>query len=233
MFGPLSHRALRCARLGVFGALLLASTGAACTTTAHECHPLLPDAREPVPPPFTADQIRSALAAGRTDRYLYLQPEARLGPAGFMTVETIAAKDGPYTRWRLFDPIHVGFGEQINEATVRIRTPPPESWLDVMDLGRFDKATTRIAEIRCLTLVGLKDCIVYTSRSPKGTDDIVIRNAYAKDLPGPPVLHTIAMCKKLVEVIALLPTASDPAAGSTGSPPSVPDAIPRAAETAP
>jgi hypothetical protein len=56
-------------------------------------------------------------------------------------------------------------------------------------------------------LLSIVDCMIYTWSS----GEVMIRSFHAKNLPGPPVLTTVSVCRGLVEMVALVHHEDGPA----------------------
>ncbi|MCC6528276.1 MAG: hypothetical protein IT373_36870 [Polyangiaceae bacterium] len=179
------------------------AAGAACTArapaVAPECRDELGPVGEPLPPPFTAEQLRAAMPAGRVDRYLAV-PAARtsavMGPR-FVEVTVVAAADD---RYELASVEREVPGWVHGEATIAVRPPPALSWLEVTGHALFDGARSRVVERPCDTALGTLDCLVYSVRE----GELVLAKYYAKSLPGPPVMVVKTVCRELVELLVLV-----------------------------
>src|SRR5690349_3162368 len=87
---PGLRAALRAASL-----LISAACGVACAAP-NRClvgGERMPSVRTPAPPPFTIEEIRSAMQVGRKDRFVTVGPE--MAPT-FGEVEVVTAKDDAY-----------------------------------------------------------------------------------------------------------------------------------------
>jgi hypothetical protein len=177
--------------------VLLSIVACAACARQERCRLDMPTVQEPARAPFTVEQIRSAMRVGRKDRFLVVRPAV---PPSFRDVEIRSAKEDAYSIDTATTNVPVGWTVG-GEATIRIRPPPPATWLEVMGHARyFDRAHTTIHAAPCDTALGRVDCMIYTWSG----GEVVIRSFYAKNLPGPPVLTTVSACRELVEMVALV-----------------------------
>jgi hypothetical protein len=194
--------------LRLFLAAAVFGQATACTqsSTSARCRLVLPEVREPAPAPFTAEEIRQATQGGRKDRFLIMD---RPFPPRFDDIELVAREDGMYSRRLATHEIPVGWTIG-GTATIRIQPPPPMTWRDVMGhAAYFDKERAQIVTMPCETALGPQDCVVYVFHD--ADNEVDIRSYYAKALPGPPVLHTMSVCRELVYAAVLVHHVDGPA----------------------
>lgn len=144
---------------------------------------------ELAPLPFTAAQIRDATRNGR--RYTF-----RIEVPGEPTViEHI-------TFFRVnAEGASLSIGGTSSDGKAFGTSPDRVTWEDLSRHGAFPKAATSIAEETVEVPAGKFACAVYTVHKPDGT---VARYAFAKDLPGAPVLYTADKDKKRIRTSTLI-----------------------------
>jgi hypothetical protein len=207
--------------LGRFAAvvgLLAGCAGTGCTV-ADRCRPetaRMPPVRSPAPAPFTLEEVRGAMRVGRKDRFLTWSPA--MAPA-FGVREVVVAEGD---RYDFKGETHEAPGWITGDATIRIRPRPPMSAEDVMGVREwFDRDLTTIQRVECETPLGRRDCIVYRAeqRDPDH-ENVVVNSIYVKDMPGPPVLTTMRVCRRLIHLSAIVEHTPAPGAPAPGPGPS-------------
>jgi len=162
--------------------------------------------REAAPAPFKDEEIWRAARVGRQDRYLEVH---RSLPPVFREVVIEQARENAYLLRSEEHDVVIGW-KVGGEATIRVPPPRPTSAVEWMGHARyFDRATTSITEMPCDTALGRLDCIIYSFEDRE--HGVAIRSTYARSLPGPPVLHSLRLCHRLVHLVALVAHADAPA----------------------
>lgn len=136
-----------------------------------ESHRLDPDHH---PTPFSAEQIRIASSNGRRNTF---RVEADGVDAHHMCWEFLPGTDATAEFLTWTESIE---GERLSEPEVRTA-----SWPELQAHASYPTATTAIESTRITVGAGTFDCWCYES----GQSESLTRAWFAKDLPGPPVLH--------------------------------------------
>lgn len=139
------------------------------------------------PTAYTAAQIRTGCAAGRT-----------------IAFREVAGADAPSFRWFKFTggdadeaSFAVGHSAAATEEPAKW-TPLKAPWAGLQSHGSFPKAQTQVTFERVATSIGTHDCVLYTITNDKGASPKVTRFWFAFDLPGPPVRQTVTEDGKIV-----------------------------------
>jgi len=146
---------------------------------------------EQIPAPFTPEQIREAMPKGR----ILIWQVTNEGKVNQQRWFVRAADEREVTL-------------VIQDYSDVAKTMEPESvltakWSDLRDHAVFPPGSTVRTE-ETVDLLGQHDCFVYTV-----TDDVGVSNYwFAKDMPGPPIRHTIARDGAVVYEMLLTKVAS-------------------------
>jgi len=153
-------------------------------------HQLEPDR---LPTPFSAAQIRASSAPGRAYKFRMEPPDA-----------------APYfDRWEFIGGDHeqadrTRWSEEL-DGTVRDEPEVVRStWLDFQSHASYPRDRTTISVESVTTPAGGFDCWVYAVANDDGS---VTRAAFAKGLPGPPVLLETAAGGEVIFRMVLVETA--------------------------